>query len=441
MDPLSDAVWGEILAHVRAHHPDIARGWFGQLQPGPLAQGQLTVYVADDAQLAYLSEHCTRPFTQAGQAATGRLISVDFAPGKSPTPRPRAGYNPLLMEEGSLQLSTDYTFENFVVGPCNQLAHASGVAVSDGPGHVYNPLFVHGSVGLGKTHLLQAICQRILERAPTSRLLYLTCETFVNQFVEAVEKGALHEFRYRYRHVDLLVIDDIQFLAGSERTQEEFFHTFNTLYQLHKQIILSADSPPSDIPSLEERLVSRFNWGLVARIDPPGLETRMAIIQKKMRMRGMELPDDVVLFIASRIKANSRELEGALTRLHGYAAVEGNRPIDLKLAQKALGEPVAAGRRTVSVQAIMDVVAHGFGVKLSELQGRRRNRTIALARQVCMYLARHLTDLSLAEIGGFFGGRDHTTVLHGYHTITEKRDADAAFRARLDEIEEAARQA
>jgi chromosomal replication initiator protein len=441
MDPLSDAVWGEILAHVRAGHPDIARGWFGQLQPGPLAQGQLMVYVPDDAQLAYLREHCTRPFTEAGQAATGRLISVSFAPAPPTAARSAGRYSRFLVEEGSLALSDGYTFENFVVGPCNRLAHASGVAVSDSPGHVYNPLFIHGSVGLGKTHLLQAICQKILERIPTARLLYLTCETFVNQFIEAVEKGALHEFRYRYRHVDLLVIDDIQFLAGSERTQEEFFHTFNTLYQLHKQIILSADSPPSDIPSLEERLVSRFNWGLVARIDPPGLETRMAIIQKKMRMRGMELPEDVVLFIASRIKSNSRELEGALTAIHGHAAAEGNRPIDLELAQRALGGSVAAERRSVSVQVIMDVVAQRFNVKLGELQGRKRNRTIALARQVCMYLARNLTTLSLAEIGGFFGGRDHTTVLHGYNAIAEKRAQDPAFCARLDEIEEALKRA
>jgi chromosomal replication initiator protein len=443
MNELSEVVWSDILGYVRTQHRSIARGWFGQLLPGPLDQGRLTIQAANQAQLAYLREQCLRPFVEAAQAATGHLVSVEFS--AAPGPEPSAIQSPPMESPAfqhdiaQIRLNPDYVFENFVVGPCNRLAHASCVAVSESPGAIYNPLFIHGSAGLGKTHLLQAICQKVLDRSPGTRISYMSCETFVNHFIEAVEKGALHGFRYRYRHVELLVVDDIQFLAARERTQEEFFHTFNTLYQLHKQIVLSADCRPSEIPTLEDRLTSRFNWGLVAGIDPPCLETRMAIIRKKMKMREMDLAEDVVMFLASRIKSNTRELEGALSRLRGIAALEGNRPIDIALARKALGSDQQELPHHIQIQEIMSVVTERFGVKLSDLQGRRRSRSIALPRQVCMYLARELTDHSLGEIGGFFGGRDHTTVLHAHKLVELRREQDLSFRSRLEQIETALR--
>jgi chromosomal replication initiator protein len=441
MNELSDVVWADILGYVRTQHKPIARGWFGQLQPGPLDKGLLLIHAANDAQLIYLQENCMRPFVEAAQAATGHLVSVEFdlAAGDhaSPTASPQLSSTPPAFqnENGLIRLNPDYVFENFVVGPCNRLAHASCVAVSESPGAIYNPLFIHGSAGLGKTHLLQAICQKVLDRAPATRISYMSCETFVNHFIEAVEKGALHGFRYRYRHVDLLVVDDIQFLAARERTQEEFFHTFNTLYQLHKQIVLSADCRPSEIPTLEERLTSRFNWGLVAGIDPPCLETRMAIIRKKMKMREMDLPEDVVMFLASKIQTNTRELEGALTRLRGMAALDGNRAIDIAMARRAMGNEEREQPHNIQIQEIMSIVTERFGVKLSDLQGRRRSRSIALPRQVCMYFARELTEHSLGEIGGFFGGRDHTTVLHAHKLVQQRRQQDVTFRSRLEQIE------
>lgn len=441
MSVLSDVVWADVLGYMRTHYPGLARSWFGRLRAGPLTQGRLLITAVNPAQKTYLEEHCVRPFVEAAQAATGRLVSVEFdaaahdaAEGDgAAAPRESLSFE---RETSLLRLNADYVFENFVAGPCNRLANAACLAVSDSPGTAYNPVFVHGDVGLGKTHLLQAVCHRILDRAPASRIMYLSCESFVNHFIEAVEKGALNNFRYRYRHVDVLLIDDIQFLAGHDRTQEEFFHTFNTLYHLNKQIILSADCPPLNIPDLEERLVSRFNWGLITRIDRPCLETRQAIIRKKMKMRQMDLPEDVLMLIASRISANSRELEGALNRIHALATLE-NRTIDLSLAREALGEAELPQAREVRVQDITNIVTHRYDVKLSDLQGRRRSRSIAFPRQVCMYLARQYTHHSLEEIGGFFGGRDHTTVLHANKLIANRKATDVGFRSRLEEIEAA----
>ena len=441
MSVLSDVVWSDVLGYVRTHYPALARSWFSRLRAGPLSQGRLLIIALNPAQKTYLDEHCVRPFVEAAQAATGRLVSVEFdatalESSEDDEVAPSSESLSFEQETSLLRLNADYVFGNFVAGPCNRLANAACLAVSDAPGTAYNPVFVHGDVGLGKTHLLQAVCHRILDRAPATRILYLSCESFVNHFIEAVEKGALNNFRYRYRHVDVLLIDDIQFLAGHDRTQEEFFHTFNTLYHLNKQIILSADCPPSNIPDLEERLVSRFNWGLITRIDRPCLETRQAIIRKKMKMRQMDLPEDILTLIASKISANSRELEGALNRIHALATLE-NRTIDLALAREALGEAEMSRGREVRVQDITNIVTNRYDVKLSDLQGRRRSRSIAFPRQVCMYLARQYTHHSLEEIGGFFGGRDHTTVLHANKLIASRKANDVGFRSRLEEIEAA----
>jgi chromosomal replication initiator protein len=295
-------------------------------------------------------------------------------------------------------------------------------------------LFIHGGVGLGKTHLLQAVCQKVLHRTPDARILYHSCDSFINQFILAVENGDMHQFRHRYRHVDMLVIDDIHFLAGRDRTQEEFFHTFNTLYQQHKQIILSADCPPSEIPELEERLVSRFNWGLVARIEKPCYETRMAILQKKARMRGLALPDDVVCYIAAKVENNTRELEGAITKIQGMSLLQNGR-IDLELAKAALGDTVTNEQKRITIQQILDAVTKYYNVRLSDLQSKKRHKSIAFPRQMCMFLARRHTRYSLEEIGGYFGGRDHTTVLHAVRTIDEDTKMDKQIAEQLAQLE------
>jgi chromosomal replication initiator protein len=330
-------------------------------------------------------------------------------------------------------LNEDYVFDHFVRVPSTQLAHAAATAVADAPAMAYNPLFLHGPVGLGKTHLLQAICQRVLARRPESRILYLSCETFVNQFISAVESGDLENFRYRYRHVDMLLIDDIHFLAKKERTQEEFFHTFNTLYNSKKQIVLSCDSPPREIPTLEDRLVSRFKWGLVTQIEEPDQETRVSIVRRKAERKGVPLPDGVADLIADNIATNVRELEGAVLRVIGYAALTGKK-LTMDLAQEALRDVIQPKERKVTIETILRTVADHFGVKASEITGKRRHKSISLPRQVGMYLARRLTDYSLVEIGGQFGGRDHTTVIYANDKIARELETNHRLKEDLDVI-------
>jgi len=407
---LEPALWLRILQHVRGQHPGLNRVWFDEMAPRQLTNGVIQVTVGTPAQLNFCQSQCQQPFTAAAQAVTGRLVAVTFHCNHLP----RGG----VFNEGDepLPLNPDYTFENFVTGPCNRLSHAAAIAVADQPGQAYNPLFIHGGVGLGKTHLLQAVSQTVLEKNNDARILYLSCDSFINQFIRAVEIGEMHQFRHRYRHVDLLVIDDIHFLAGHDRTQEEFFHTFNTLYQQHKQIILSADCPPSEIPELEERLISRFNWGLVARIERPCYETRVAILQKKARMRGLSLPEDVFCYIAANVETNTRELEGAITKVQGMAMLQDGR-IDLELVKAALGDSTPPDQRRITIQQIFDAVTKYYNVRLSDLQSKKRQKSIAFPRQVCMFLARRHTRYSLEEIGGYFGGRDHTTVMHAVRMI------------------------
>ncbi len=409
--------WTDILQTVRRDHPSLHRVWFDLMQPRQLTNGVIQVTVQNAAQLNFCQGQCQQPFTVGAQEVTGRLVAVSFHCENLP----RGG----VFSEGDQPhpLNPDYAFENFVTGPCNRLPHAACTAVAEQPGIAYNPLFIHGNVGLGKTHLLQAVCQKMLDRQPDARILYLSCDSFINQFMLAVESGDMLQFRSRYRHVDMLVIDDIHFLAKRERTQEEFFNTFNTLYQGHKQIILSADCPPREIPELEERLISRFNWGLVARIDRPCYETRVAILQKKARLRGLTLPEDVVCFIAARIDSNTRELEGAITKVQGMAMLQGGL-IDLDLAKSALGDSVVAEPKRVTIQQILESVTRYYNVRLSDLQSKKRQKSIAFPRQVCMFLARKYTPYSLEEIGGYFGGRDHTTVMHAVRTVENDMQMD-----------------
>ncbi len=322
-----------------------------------------------------------------------------------------------------IRLNNLCTFENFVVGPCNNLAHAAAIGVADSPGYTYNPLFLHGSVGLGKTHLIQAIAHALLNGYPRPNLLYMSCENFMNQFIRAVQKGGLDNFRLRYRHVDALLIDDIQFLSKGERTQEEFFHTFNTLYNAHKQIVITSDRPPKEIPKIEERLVSRFKWGMVAKIDVPSFETRLAIVIKKAQLRHCHLPADAAEYIAEHLDTNIRELEGAIIRLQAISSLSG-RAIDLDTTKAALSESILRERKAISIEDIQNAVVGHFKVKLSDLQSKKRTKSIALPRHICMYLARQLTSYSLEEIGGYFGGRDHSTVLHACDNINKSINAN-----------------
>jgi len=324
-------------------------------------------------------------------------------------------------------LNPDYSFSNFVVGSSNRFAHAAAVAVAEAPGRQFNPFFLHGSVGLGKTHLLQAVCHQILDVHPSKNILYLSCETFTNHFIEALENGDLSSFRLKYRNVDVLLVDDIHLLANKERTQEEFFHTFNTIYNLGRQIVLSSDAPPRDLPTLQERLVSRFKMGLVVEIAPPDFETRVAILKRKARARERDLPDDVAQFLAEQVSTNIRELEGAVIRLIGYASLT-QAPITLDLAHEAMRDGSSVKATAVTIEDIMEVVTSYFGVKLSDLQSKRRHQSITYPRQVGMFLARENTNLSLGEIGGFFGGRDHTTVLHGTDKIRRSAKNDPDLR-------------
>jgi len=286
------------------------------------------------------------------------------------------------------------------------------------------------------TLFAQAICQNILHSQPQAEICYLSCDTFVNQFLDCVQNGQMSEFRHRYRHVDVLVIDDIHFLANRDRTQEEFFHTFNELYQARKQIVLSSDSPPSEIPQLEQRLMSRFQWGLVAQVSAPSYETRVAIVKAKASIRGISLPEEVVTYIARRIDSNARELEGALVTVQGHASLQ-SRPLTVELAREALGDraPGPAGPQ-VSLQQIIDAVTAFYNVKLSDLQSKRRHKSITEPRQVCMWLARKRTRFSLQEIGGYFGGRDHTTVMHSIKMVDERIGADARFASEVQAIDE-----
>jgi chromosomal replication initiator protein len=331
-------------------------------------------------------------------------------------------------------LNNGYVFDNFVVGPTNRMAHAAAVAVAESPGTTYNPLFLQGGVGLGKTHLLHAICLSLLAKDPSLRILYLPCESFVNHFIATVKSERWENFRKTYRDLDMLVIDDIHFIARSQRSREEFFHTFNALYNLQKQIILSSDCSPDDIPELEERLISRFKWGLLTRIDPPDFETRAAIIEKKASLSNLYIPSEAAKIIATAVTDNVRELEGAIIRFSRYDSINTQSSPE-EIAQQVVRELRKQNTNTVNIEKILSSVAVAFDVSLSQVQSRSRTRSVALARQVAMYLARRNTRLSLQEIGGYIGGRDHSTVIHAEERVKAIKTKDPEFSNQIDDIE------
>jgi len=421
-------IFADILERAKALDPVNTRRWFEELTVLHFDGGSLGVGCPDDATVQFLRDNCKSGFTHAAQQITGRLVSIDFG-----VSRRRQSFSPPERSGPRLRLNPDYTFDNFVVGPSNRLAHASCVAVSQSPGDTYNPLFLYGNSGLGKTHLLHAICCEARQRFDNAVIQFLSCEEFVNRFIRAIEEGNLAGFQSQFRTVNTLVIDDVQFLREREQSQEEFFHTFNTLYNNGKQIILSADSAPGKIPSLEDRLISRFNWGLVARIDPPSYETRVAIVQKKAHVRGMSIPDEIAEYIARKVQANIRELEGALTTLCAVATTIGGQ-ITLELAQTALDEQISLAARHISITDIIEVVTTHFDVRLADLQSKKRSQSITEPRQICMYLARNLTRHSLEEIGGHLGGRDHTTVIHACGKIEKVKRSEPKMHALLSEL-------
>ncbi|MCM8761245.1 MAG: chromosomal replication initiator protein DnaA, partial [Candidatus Omnitrophica bacterium] len=330
-------------------------------------------------------------------------------------------------------LQERYSFDHFVIGPSNRFAHAAALAVSDSPAKAYNPLFIYGGVGLGKTHLMHAIGHRVLQKSPKARVLYISSEEFTNQLISAIQNRTTLKFREKYRSVDILLIDDIHFIAGKEATQEEFFHTFNALYDAHKQIVVSSDRPPKEIERLEERLVSRFEWGLVTDIQPPDFETRIAILKKKSEKETIVLPEDVFYFLAEKIRTNIRELEGALIRVVAYAKLVG-KDVSVELAKEVLKDMIIEGEKKVTIELIQKKVSEYFDIKLSDMRAKKRSKAIAYPRQIAMYLARQLTDYSLPEIGEQFGGRDHTTVIHAYDKIENDLKNKRGLKAIVDKV-------
>lgn len=331
-------------------------------------------------------------------------------------------------------LNPKYTFDTFVIGNSNRFAHAAALAVAESPAKAYNPFFIYGGVGLGKTHLMHAIGHYVLSQNPSTKVLYASSEKFTNELINSIKDDKNEEFRAKYRNIDILLIDDIQFIAGKERTQEEIFHTFNALYEANKQIILSSDKPPKDINNLEERLRSRFEWGLIGDIQPPDLETRIAILRKKAQLENLDVPNEVMVFIADKIASNIRELEGALNRVIAYSSLTEN-DVTVDVATEALKDILSVNKaKIINSNAIMDTVARYFDIKPEEFKSKKRNREVAYPRQVAMYLCRELTDMSLPKIGDEFGGRDHSTVIHANDKIVEEVSSNSDTRRMIEEL-------
>ncbi len=436
-------VWPEVLQRIRSRvSGQQFATWFQNLRAVAPAADELQIRVPNHFFREWLAENYLSLIQDCVAEVSGARPRITFqidtaarrpsapAPDDSPTPMPPLpSASP---RSHGLRLNEHYTFDTFVVGPSNQLAYAAAMSVSEAPGRSYNPLFLYGSVGLGKSHLLQAICHANQRKSPAVRMAYLSCETFVNEFISAIQRKDMTPFRARYRQLDFLLIDDIQFLCRTDHSQEEFFHTFNDLFNAQKQIVVSSDQPPQDINGLQERLISRFKSGLVARIDPPSYEMRIAILNRKAELRRVLVPVDVIEFIANAVTSNIRELDGAITKVVGYASLM-NQPISVEVARNALHEP-GQTRTVVTIDDILRAVTAHFSVRVADLQSKKRTRSIVLPRQVCMYLARALTSLSLEEIGGYFGGRDHSTVLHAEAKIAQEVERDDTLRRAVEEL-------
>ena len=427
--------WNEILEHVRKEHElsDISfKTWLQPLKIHRIEDHVVKIIVPIDKAIDYISSKFQMPIFVAIAEYTGEEYDITFITEKEaqrlekeevpaqPVSRQQSSVSNLILEKSNI--IPKYTFDSFVVGSNNKFAHAAALAVSESPGKVYNPLFLHGGVGLGKTHLMHSIANYILKEDPDKKVFYVTSEYFTNELIETLRAGdryGMAAFREKYRNIDVLLIDDVQFLIGKEGTQEEFFHTFNTLHNADKQIIISSDRPPKDIETLEERLRTRFEWGLIADISSPDFETRMAILRKKEEQEGHHIADEIITYIATNVKSNIRELEGAYNRLIALSTLE-KRPIDLNLAEEAIKDIISPNQvREITPKLILQIVAEHFNISTDDIKSTKRSADIAFPRQVYMYLCRDILDISLDQIGETLGGRDHTTVMHGVKKITQ----------------------
>lgn len=413
--------------------------WILPLKPKGIHADRFILQAPDSFFKEWIEKHHFKTIEEALQKSLNAvvLLNIEVNP-ESPVMAPAATVADIAPRNQDLvcaaNLNPRYTFDNFVIGPSNRHAHAYALAVADSPAKTYNPLFIYGGVGLGKTHLIQAVCHHIKNKAANNlKICYMSSERFTNELIEAIQHRTTNAFRQKYRNADILVMDDVHFIAGKESTQEEFFHTFNTLYDAHKQIIFSSDRPPKEISNLQERLVSRFGWGLTTDIQPPDLETRVAILKKKIEREPVKVPDEVIFFIAQLIKTNIRELEGALIRTIAYSLLE-EKPVTQDLAKEVLRDLLSEPKKLITADFIQRCVAEEFGMTLQELKTKKRNKTVVLPRQIAMYLCRQLTELSLPEIGGFFGGKDHTTVLHSYNKIKEEIINNEQLRDKINRI-------
>lgn len=426
-------VWTKACEHLSATLPkDVFDRWISVIKPATLSSDTMVLTVANDFYQTWLEENYLPLIRNAVNAACGSEIQIELAvdssrklPGaRAPSaPMPKAKAPP---PAAALTLNPKYTFENFVVGASNSFGHAAAIAVAESPARAYNPLFIYGGTGLGKTHLMQAIGNYVLPRSRLT-IYYTSCEAFTNDYIEAIQKKALVDFRKKFRSFDVLLIDDVHFLAGKERLQEEFFHTFNALFENHKQIVVTCDRPASEVPALEHRLVSRFECGLVTELEPPDIETRIAILRQKQQHFNLHLPDDVTQHMAESIRANIRRLEGALIRVVSYASLT-RKPITLEVVDYLLRDLIDQEQNeALTTEVIQRAVAEYFDIRLGDMTGRQRPQSIALPRQVAMYLCRTLTNQSLPTIANGFG-RNHATVIHACRVVEEKMKNDPSFR-------------
>lgn len=438
MSKTLDGAWNIILQNLQKQlNPQSFETWFMPTRQVGYSDNAIDIEVPNIFFRDWLVDHYREQINQASKELGIPDFDISFTIGsQKPAPKEaekKGGFLARTFEKfthnSEFSFNERYNFDNFVVGTCNRFAHAACHAVAENPAKAYNPLFIYGGVGLGKTHLMQAIGQHLYKKNPRLNILYISSEKFTNQLIRAIQNRTTQKFREKYRHQDLLLIDDIQFISGKESTQEEFFHTFNALYDAHKQIVLSSDRPPKEITSLEHRLVSRFEWGLVTDIQAPDLETRIAILRKKMEIDVAKVPDDVLFFIADNIKSNIRQLEGALVRVIAYSSLIGKN-IDLNVSKEVLKELNLEKNAEINVERIQKTVAEYFGITTNDMRKKKRVKRLAYPRQIAMYISRELTNLSLAEIGGLFGGRDHTTVIHG----CEKIDVDMKNNPHIKDV-------
>ncbi|WP_067926092.1 chromosomal replication initiator protein DnaA [Alicyclobacillus shizuokensis] len=443
--------WEHVLEHMQSTMSGPSYDtWFGETQIIDYNEEKnlITVLCPTEISRSWLEQRYTTQIHDLLLAATGQDFMLRFTTNPDlPTmeARQRQTIPPAEEEEATFsnseptRLNPRYTFETFVIGASNRFAHAACLAVAEAPANAYNPLFIYGGVGLGKTHLMHAIGHFVQQNHPQAKVLYITSERFTNDFIHAIRDNTTRDFRNHYRSIDVLLIDDIQFLAKKEGIQEEFFHTFNTLHENGKQIVISSDRPPKEIQTLEDRLRSRFEWGLLTDIQTPDLETRVAILQRKAKADGLHISSDVYYYIATQFDSNIRELEGALIRVIAYSSLV-NQDITVELAEQALKDMIRPDKqRTITVAQIQKVVGDHFGLKVDELKAKRRTKNVVLPRQLAMYLARELTELSLPRIGEEFGGRDHTTVLHACDRISQSLQHDPSLQTTVNRLAEAIR--